>query len=425
MNSRRPRILLLVHRVPYPPNRGDRIRSFHLLQFLAERSQLDLAFLAERTVPAETLRVLQQKCHRVAGVTLGRWTRWLRAAWSLAIGRTATEGLFASSGLRRVLREWAGQERFDAVVVFCSSMAQYLNVRGLKDVPAIVDLVDVDSQKWFDYAGTACGLRRLVFRLEGRRLRRLEQSIARRVKAITLVSEPEADLCRSFCESSFIRAVPNGVDLDYFHPVEADEAAIAQRCVFVGALDYRANIDGVRWFCERVWPEVRRRLPGATLALVGSNPSPSLRPLAEVSGVELVGEVPDVRPHLAGAAVCVVPLRVARGIQNKVLEALGMGKAVVATPQALEGLGVEAGVHVLRAATPAEWIEATTALLADAGRRGRLGLAGRQYVETHHRWALQLVPFGELLGLADSPAGQVAGSTSTSDLGPPFAQSHA
>jgi sugar transferase (PEP-CTERM/EpsH1 system associated) len=289
-------------------------------------------------------------------------------------------------------------------VVFCSSMVQYLRVPGLERVPAVVDLVDVDSQKWFDYAEGSHGLKRWLFRLEGRRLRRLEASLPRGATAVTLVSRHEADLYRGFCPADGVRAIPNGVDLEYFRPGEPAEKAelAAARCVFVGALDYRANLDGVRWFCEQVWPEVRRRRPGATFAVVGSNPGAAARRLAERPGVELVGEVPDVRPHLAGAAVVVVPLRVARGIQNKVLEALAMGKAVVATPQALEGLGVEAGVHVCRAAGAGQWIEAVTSLLDDRQAAQRLGRAGRGYVEAHHRWDVQLRPFGELLGLEDS-----------------------
>ena len=403
MGDGRPNILYLVHRVPYPPNRGDRIRSFHLLEFLAGRSRVHLAFLCQQAPARETMRVLRQRCAGLAAVVLGDRMRWVRAAWSLVSGRTATEGLFCAPRMRRIVRRWAAEQRFDAAIVFCSSMVQYLKVPGLEGVPAVVDLVDVDSQKWFDYAEGSRGLKRLLFRLEGRRLRRLEASLSQRAAAVTLVSRHEADLFRDFCPADCVHAIPNGVDLEYFRPAAPAESAASQRCVFVGALDYRANIDGVRWFCEQVWPEVHRRRPDATFAVVGSNPAAAARRLAELPGVELVGEVPDVRPHLAGAAVAVVPLRVARGIQNKVLEALAMGKAVVATPQALEGLGVEPDVHVCRAADAGEWVEAVTGLLEDAQKRARLGSAGRAYVEAHHRWDVQLRPFADLLGLAETP----------------------
>lgn len=309
--------------------------------------------------------------------------------------------MFHSRKLKRIVRSWAEEIRFDAVVVFCSSMVQYVDVPGLSGVPMIVDLVDVDSQKWFDYADVSRGLKRFFFQLEGRRLRRLERSLPERAKAVTLVSPWEANLYREFCSADCIHAITNGVDLDYFRPMHSPASHASQRCVFVGALDYRANIDGIRWFCTHVWPEVRRRRPQATFTLVGSNPAPAVARFAQQPGVELVGEVPDVRPYLADAALAVVPLRVARGLQNKVLEALAMGRAVIATPQALEGLEVQPNVHLHEASTPQQWIEATTGLLDNPELRDHLGSSGRTYVEKHHHWDVQLKQFASLLGLAE------------------------
>ena len=393
------KILYLVHRVPYPPNRGDRIRSFHLLEFLAARSEVHLAFPAEKPPARETIERLADRCAAVAAVPLGRKMRWVRAAWSLGSGRTATEGLFRSPRLRRTVRRWAQQTRFDAVVVFCSSMVQYLDAAGLEGVPVVVDLVDVDSQKWFDYADQTRGLKRLVFRLEGRRLRRLEQSLARRARAVTLVSNQEVKLYRRFCAAECVYAIGNGVDLEYFRPADPGDSRASLGCVFVGALDYRANVDGVDWFAGQVWPEVYRRRPGARFTLVGSNPGPAVERLAGLPGVVLAGEVPDVRPYLADAAVVVVPLRVARGIQNKVLEALAMGKAVIGSPQSLEGLDVEPGVHLRQAADVDEWIEAVTDVLDHADLREQLGRAGRAQVEQRYNWASRLEPFAGLIGL--------------------------
>ena len=425
----RPKILFLVHRVPHPPNRGDRIRSFHLLEFLAERADVSLAFLAEEPPSQDTCRALSRRCEQFAGIPLGRCRRWVNAAGSLARGRTATEGLFQCRPLRRLLARWAKATRFDAAVVYCSSMFQYLDVPGLSDVPAIVDLVDVDSQKWLEYAKESRGVPRWLYRIEGKRLRRLEQSLAPRANAILLTSGCEVELYRSFCSTGSVHAIPNGVNLDYFHPRGGSDTVAAREgtvpiyvsakmglspltpapslaqnsiqsprdCVFVGALDYRANIDGIKWFCKEIWPEVRRRRPDATFTLVGSRPSPLVRRLAERPGIRLAADVPDVRPYLAEAALVVVPLRIARGIQNKVLEALAMAKAVIATPQALEGIGVDPETHVRAASTPAEWIEATVELLDDESARRRLGHAGRSYVEAHHCWDRQLQPLAEML----------------------------
>jgi polysaccharide biosynthesis protein PslH len=385
--------------VPYPPNRGDRIRSFHILRFLAERADVSLAYLAEEHSSAETQKALKELCRDVAGLQLRRYRRWINAARSMVLGRTATEGMFRSRHLRLLLTEWCQRTRFDAVVVFCSSMVQYLDVPGLAGVPAVVDLVDVDSQKWFDYAREASGVQRRLFQIEGRRLRRLEQSLPARAKAVTLVSSCEVDLYKSFCPTESVHTIGNGVNLDYFRPSEDAESASSCDCVFVGALDYRANIDGIRWFCDEIWPEVRRREPRATFTIVGSRPSPAVHRLAAQPGVRLACNVPDVRPYLAKAAVVVVPLRVARGIQNKVLEALAMGKAVIASPEALEGISIEPGIHASQAGNAAEWIESTLGLFADGAARLRLGQAGRAFVEANHCWSRQLEPLAGLLGL--------------------------
>jgi sugar transferase (PEP-CTERM/EpsH1 system associated) len=197
-----------------------------------------------------------------------------------------------------------------------------------------------------------------------------------------------------------LHAVSNGVALDYFQPRTVSGAVPASaNCVFVGALDYRPNIDGAIWFCRQVWPLVRRRLPQATISLVGRNPVPAVCRLAEITGVELVGQVPDVRPFLERASVVVVPLQIARGVQNKVLEAMAMEKAVVVSLASLEGLAAEPDVHLLTAATAPEWVAAIERLLADAELRARLGRAARRYVEDHHRWDRCLAPLGKILGL--------------------------
>ncbi len=420
----RNQLLYLVHRLPFPPNRGDRIRSYHFLRYLAERYDVSLATLADEPVSATTRRELDRHCVQVAIEPVTR-SRWLRAAGSLACGRTATEGLFHSPALRRTVRQWASSTRFDAALVFCSSMVQYLDCPDLADVPAVVDLVDVDSQKWFDYAARTSGLKRLLFNLEGRRLRRLEQTLPHRAAAITLVSEAEADLYRGFCPNSRTVAVANGVDLDHFAPPSAAQRSCQQiatedRCqiVFVGALDYRANIDAVTWFAAEVWPLIRSRLPHLTLGLVGRKPDAAVRRLAETDGIRVFADVPDVRPFLAAADVVVAPLRIARGIQNKVLEAMAMAKPVICSPAALEGLAARPEHHLLVADQPEDWLAAIARVLADEEIASSLGLSARNFVERHHAWDAVLSPLGELLAantshLPGSRAGRDAASRQT------------
>jgi sugar transferase (PEP-CTERM/EpsH1 system associated) len=394
MPSERPNILFLVHRVPYPPDKGDRIRTYHLLQFMSGMASVHLACFADEPVSASTREALAQRCERAFVVPLGGGFRWLNALGSLASGRTATEGAFRSQQLRSMVTAWARATRFDVAVASSSSMVQYLRLPALRNVPAVIDLIDVDSQKWFDYANSGRGPRAWLHRLEGRRLQRLERGLPGWARAVTLVSAAEASLYQEFCEPGEVRGIVNGVDFDYFQPrpVPAESG-----CVFVGALDYRPNVQGATWFCREVWPKVRECLPDLEIQFVGRRPVPAVQRLAAIPGVRVVGQVPDVRPYLAGAAVVVAPLQIARGVQNKVLEGLAMGKAVVASPQALVGLGLDDGQQVLASRSVNDWVSNIRRLIMDGELRRRLGAAGRRFVVAHHDWNRCLAPFGELL----------------------------
>jgi sugar transferase (PEP-CTERM/EpsH1 system associated) len=400
-DGNQPDILFLAHRVPYPPDKGDRIRTFHMLRFLARRAAVHLACLADEPVTPEAAATLGGLCRRLHIVPVGRKTRLLKAVGSLVCGRSLTQGAFSSPALRRTVVQWAQETKFHAAMTSASSMAPYLRLPALAAVPAVLDLMDVDSQKWLDYARVRSWPLSWVFRTEGRRLRRLEQEMSCWARAAILVSHAEAEVFRSFCPWQGIHAVTNGVDLDYFRP-EAQPPA-AEGCVFVGALDYYPNIDAAVWFCREVWPGIHRRHPTSKFLLVGRRPAAAVQQLAELPGVQLVGQVPDVRPYLSRAAVAVVPLRLARGLQNKVLEALAMGKAVVASPAALAALQTQPGVHLLSASSPQEWTQAVLELLQNEPLRGRLGTAGQKFVEEHHDWDRCLEPLADLVGLAGEP----------------------
>jgi sugar transferase (PEP-CTERM/EpsH1 system associated) len=400
----RPNILYLTHRVPFPLDKGERIRHFHLLKFLSRRANVHLACLADEPVADGTTATLRQLCERLAIVPLGAG-RWLRALGSFASGRTVTEGAFRSPALRAVLRDWARETRFQSVFLSSSSMVSFcFESEELRSVPCVVDLADVDSQKWLDFAAASWGPRAWLYRTEGRRLRRLEQSLGARARAVTLVSEAEANLYRSICPDASVHAVTNGVTLDcpgFDAPPDEDT------CVFVGVLDYAPNVDGICWFCREIWPAIQARRPGAKVLVVGRKPAPEVMGLGELPGVEIVGQVPDVRRYLAQASVVIVPLRLARGLQNKVLEGLAMKKAVVASPTCLAGIRAEPGVHLLAASTADEWVESILRLLADPALRRKIGSAGRAYVEERHRWERCLEPFSSLFGLSRPDAVQV------------------
>ncbi len=400
--SDRPQVLYLVHRFPYPPDKGDRIRAFHIIRHLSQHCDLSVATLADEPLQDADVAHLRGYCRRLAVVPLRRLGRWSRALCSFAIGRTITEGAFASRGLCHVVRAWCGEDRFQAVMASASSMVPYLRLPELKGARKVVDLVDVDSEKWLQYAAGSRPPKRWLYRAEGQRLRRLERSLLGFADAVTLVSQAEADLYRRMCGQGPVHAVGNGVDLDYFAPAmptttmptttmptttmptttmptttkpttATSPPPREPACVFVGAMDYRPNVEGVLWFARHVWPKVRQRHPQATFYIVGHRPTPAILRLADEPGIVVTGSVPDVRPYLARAAAVVAPLQIARGIQNKVLEAMAMGRLVVASPGAIAGLKVRPGEEVIQAASAAEWVDALAEALSDRDLQEQFG----------------------------------------------------
>jgi glycosyltransferase involved in cell wall biosynthesis len=239
-------------------------------------------------------------------------------------------------------------------------------------------------------------------------VRQLEAELVQQSQAVTVVSAVEAAVLREFCPHAAVHVISNGVDLEYFGQPTDDVACgndamstpACPQCVFVGALDYLPNVDGILWFAREVWPGVHARIPRAKLVLVGHKPVAAVRQLLSQPGIEVIGGVPDVRPYLSRSRIVVVPLRIARGVQNKVLEAMAAGKPVIASPQALEGLLVAPVKHIYRAATPAQWISHICSLLADDTERQRLAAAGLSFVRRHHRWESCLQPLLERLEIS-------------------------
>ncbi len=397
----RPRVLYLTHRVPFPPDKGDRIRNWHVLRTLAKRFRVSLGCVADEPVPDAARAALAERCERVAIAPVSRLGRLARAGASLLAGRSLSEGAFASRELAIKSEAWHAETPFAAVVASATSLVPYLRRPAFHAMPVFVDVVDVDSQKWIDFSRSVPPPKSWLYRLEGARVRRLERDLPEWAAASTLVSSAEARIFDAIAGDGAATVATNGVDLEYFRPTSEPTRPIA---AFVGALDYLPNIDAAEWFANQVWPAIHAKRPDAEFHLIGRNPAPRVRRLAAIPGVSLVGGVPDVRPHLAAAAVAVVPMRLSRGLQNKVLEALAMGKATIAAPPALAALDVEPGRHLVRAESAEEWTRETLDLLDDPARRERLGREGRAFVEANHDWERCLEPLVERIESAIAPA---------------------
>ena len=395
LSSNLPDVLFVTHRVPYPPDKGDRIRTYHLLRYLAARSRVHLASFADEPVSDDTVEHLSKLTAKFATVPQGS-LKWLGGLRSLALGSTISEGIYRDSRMRRLLADWAGKTKFRGVILSASSLAGYLGTPSIGNAVRVVDSVDVDSQKWLDYSAASAPPKRWLYRVEGNRLRNAEARLSREADAVTLVSERESALVRQYCEPAKIVTATNGVDLDYYQPRPGGNP---QGIVFVGALDYKPNVDGVRWFAAEVWPRLSERLPGIEWKIVGRRPTRAVLELGRLPGVTVVGQVPDVRPSMADSAIVIAPLMIARGLQNKVLEAMAFGKPVVGSPAALAGFGHAGELPAVAAVTPEEWVGAIAGLIEDASHREQAGTAGRTHAKTYHDWQECLAPFGRLLRL--------------------------
>ncbi len=347
---------------------------------------------------------LNRVCERVEIQPLSGPGRWIAGVRSLLMGGSATEGMFKCPELGEKIQQWARVIPFDSVLVFCSSMFQYAKSPELSGIPMVVDLVDVDSEKWLNYAETAPFLKRQLYKLEARRVRQLELEIAHCATAVTLVSEEEAKVFRTFCNSDNIHAISNGVDLDYFHPAPPEfqnqTPNKAFKLVFVGVLDYRANIEGLRWFCREVWPQVQKQIPGIELDLVGRRPGDAARQLATIARHQSDrrgGRCPPLR--LASRRRHRPPHHCPwHPKQSPGSDGDGANPSL-RLPQAIEGTGAISGEHLLSPRNTAEWPERIAELVHQNQRRSDLSDAARNYVAGQHDWETQLAALGSHLGL--------------------------
>ena len=385
------KVLFLSQRVPYPPNRGDKITTWRIVEKLAREHEPVVIAFAHDDADREAARVLrEEKGIRTITVDHDERAKKLGALPLLFTRKALTLGVYGSKELQRVVDEEL--EDADLAYAYSSSMGAFLEGRG---TPWVMHFAELDSDKWRQYAERHRPPMSLVYRREWRTLRAFEQRVAH--DALTSV------FCTPLEQRIFEREIPgapsivmrNGVDLTHHAP--APDRAEPGHLVFVGVMDYYPNVDGCRWFADEILPAVRRAVPDARFTIVGSKPTPEVLALGERDGIEVTGFVDDPREYLARAAVSVAPLRVARGIQNKVLEALAMGLPTVGTTSATQGVEGAPGHDFLVADEAAGFADHVVELLQDPERARALGRAGRDFVERTYDWEACLAPLDEIL----------------------------
>ncbi len=400
-------VLFLAHRVPFPPDRGDKIRSNHLLRRIAEIAPVHVGALAD---DAADMAQETELAALAASHCLVRRSAPLPLAALAALGQGLPVSLaaFASAKLQRWVSHVLETRPISAIFVFSGQMAQYVppSFRGR----VVMDFVDVDSAKFEAYAQTGALPRRLLYAREARLLRRFEERTARRATTSLFVSAAERALFESRLAGSArpdVRALGNGIDTGLFDPAVVSPApelaGDGPHIVFTGQMDYAPNITAVELFAHEVMPRIRAVHGGARLAIVGRAPTAAVRALGGIHGTMVTGAVPDVRPWLAGADLVTAPLLIARGVQNKVLEAMAMARPVLLTPAAATGIDAAHGEHFALAEAPAAMAERALALLADPVGTAAMGAAARRFVMEECGWDRVLAPLRALIaGEADA-----------------------
>ena len=393
-------LLYLAHRIPYPPNKGDKIRSYHLLKHLAQRYQVHLGTFIDDPDDWQYVDAVKKLCGETHFARLDTRTARVASATALLRNRPLSLDYYRSRGLREWIARLHRKLPVSRVLVFSSPMAQF--VEPQRYARRVIDFVDVDSAKWTEYAGQKSWPMNQVYAREGRQLLRYERQVARDFDASLFVSPQEAALFAGMAPESAasIGWFSNGVDSAYFSPLHDFASPYPEGgpvMVFTGAMDYWPNIDAVQWFASDMLPAILQRHPDARFYIVGARPSREVLALDALPGVHVTGTVPDVRPYLAHAHVSVAPLRIARGIQNKVLEAMAMSKAVIVSPQALEGITAQPGRDLMLAATTDDFVRMACAALDDMP--ADMGRAARAQVEASYNWDINIARVDALLDL--------------------------
>ncbi len=334
-------LLFLAHRIPYPPNKGDKIRSYHFLKHLAAGYNVYLGAFIDDPNDWQYTEKLNDLCTESHFQSLNPLLAKIKSVQGLLTGAALSLPYYKNKAMQDWVDTTIQQHQIKKVLIFSSVMAQFINETHAVDM--LVDFVDVDSDKWRQYAAGKTGISQWVYQRESTCLLQYEKQIAEKAKMSCFVSEQEAALFKSLAPSvaEKVTHVNNGVDTDYFSPeqtVVSPYPDAGDVLVFTGAMDYWANVDAVKWFAQAVFPQLSLSYPALKFYIVGSRPSREVQDLAQNKNIIVTGAVDDVRPYIAHATLAVAPLRIARGIQNKVLEAMSMGKYIIATSAAMEGI---------------------------------------------------------------------------------------
>ena len=389
-------LIFISHRIPFPPDKGEKIRGWNLINHLSRSFRVHLGCIIDDPADWQHLPAVRAVCASAEGFGIDKRRQKLRAMLRARPGRPLMLDYYGSPALQRWVDQTMAAVPMDVVYVYSTAMAPY--VERHRQRGTVLDMQDIDSEKWATYADEAGALMRQVWRREGRTLLAYERRAAMAADLTLLVTEAEV---RRFAELApesrdKVTWLEQGVDLNAFDPAQPFDnpyGAPGPHLVFTGNMDYWPNADAVTFFARDVMPLLQGR--SAQFHIVGAKPGPEVQALARQAGVHVTGRVPDVRPYVAHADVSVSPLRIARGVQNKVLEAMALGRPTVISPGAAAGVRAKPGREVLVAGTAEEFASAVTEVLD--GKHPGLGAAARRAAVERYSWDATLARLDMLL----------------------------
>ena len=377
-------LLFLAHRIPYPPNKGDKIRSYHFLKYLSLNFKVHLGTFIDDPNDWQYTDKLDDLCESTCYIELNPLLAKIKSAQGLITGEPLSLPYYKNKRMQEWVNQTISAHSITKILIFSSVMAQFINDDQSIDI--IVDFVDVDSDKWRQYAQRCKGLKHWIYQREAHYLLNYEKIIAEQARASIFVSEQEVELFKTLAPevSHKVTHINNGVDTEYFSSELSFSSPYAkddQIIVFTGAMDYWANVDAVLWFANAIFPLIIQQLTSVKFYIVGSKPTKEVLSLAN-NTIVVTGAVDDIRPYLAHAHLVVAPLRIARGIQNKVLEAMAMEKYVVATTAAMEGIAYQQELAV----TVADSIELIAREIIVQLQKNESAHQNRDFVQKMFSW---------------------------------------
>jgi sugar transferase (PEP-CTERM/EpsH1 system associated) len=388
------KILFLCHRIPYPPNKGDKLRAFNILKHLSQKHTIDLLTLADDKKDLRYQENLKSYCRQVETFYFHPFIAKLKILLYLFSSKPLTLPYFYHSKLKKRITQVISQHSYDLLFLYSSSMVQYvLNINA--PPPKVIDFVDADSQKWHDYAKLAKFPKSTIYQSEGRKLGRYEGKIAPHFKAVTVVSDQEKKKLTRYVKTDNIYEVRNGIDLSLYEAASKFNGD-NKDLLFIGGMFYFAYIDGILHFYKYAFSKIKKSLPNTIFYVVGADPVKKIRKLNSDKNMRITGFVPDIIPYLQKAAVYVVPLRMAPGIQNKILEAMAMRVPVVATPAAIAGIDAVPGRDLMVEEDPVKFASAVIQLLQKPDLRQKLAENARRLVENEYNWNKNLSKFDDI-----------------------------